>query len=68
MKKISRKLGENLKRVRDDKGMTQGDISRALGMDRSYISGVEKGKRNITIANVEKLAEALGVSPDELLK
>ena len=48
--------------------MSQGDLSRKLGMDRGYISGLENGKRNPTIATVGKLAEALEVSVIELLK
>ena len=48
--------------------MTQGDIHRATGMDRGYISRVESGLKNPTIFNLEKIANALGVKPDELLK
>jgi len=49
--------------------MTQGDICRKLGMDRSYMSAIENGKKNVTIAVLEKLANALDVSVvDELLK
>lgn len=68
MNKISKKLGRNIKRIREEKGMTQGDIHRATGMDRGYISRVESGLKNPTISNLEKIAEALKVSPDELLK
>lgn len=68
MKTISTKIGKNLKRIRTEKKMSQGDISRKLGMDRGYISSVENGKRNPTVATIEKLANALGVSVDELLK
>ena len=68
MKDISTKIGKNLKRIRTEKKMSQGDISRKLGMDRGYISGVENGKRNPTLATIQKLANALGVSADELLK
>ena len=69
MKKgISKKLGENIKRIRTEKGMTQGDIFRALKLDRGYVSSLESGKRNPTLAMIEKIAGALGVSVDELLK
>jgi len=68
MAKISKKLGNNLKRIRLAKGMSQGDICRATGMDRGYISRVESGQKNPTISNLEKIANALGVRPDELLK
>jgi len=68
MAKISKKLGNNLKMIRLEKGMSQGDICRASGMDRGYISRVESGQKNPTISNLEKIAMALKVSPDELLK
>jgi len=57
-----------MKRIRTKKKMSQGDIARALEVDRGYISNIENGKKNPTIATVAKIANALGVSADELLK
>lgn len=68
MAEISSKLGKNLKRIRTKNGMSQGDIARALKVHRAYISGIENGKRNPTLATIKKLSDALGVSADELLK
>ena len=68
MSKISQKLGQNIKQIRLRRKMSQGDICRAIAMDRSYMSAIESGKKNVTIAVVEKLARALDVSVDELLK
>lgn len=68
MDKISTKLGQNMKRIRAKKKMSQGDIARALEVDRGYISNIENGKKNPTIATLQKLANALSVSADELLK
>ena len=68
MAQISKKLGQNIKRIRLRRKMTQGDICRKLDMDRSYMSAIESGKKNITIAKLEELANALDVSADELLK
>lgn len=68
MVEISSKLGQNLKRIRTKKKMSQGDIARTLELHRAYISGIESGKRNPTLATIQKLADALGVSADELLK
>ena len=68
MANISSKLGQNMKRIRTKKNMSQGDIARALEVDRGYISNIENGKKNPTLATVAKIANALGVSPDELLK
>ena len=68
MNKISKQLGQNMRRIRAKKEMSQGDIARALKVDRGYISNIENGKKNPTIATIQKLANALGVSADELLK
>ena len=68
MDKISEQLGRNMKRIRSKKKMSQGDIARALEVDRGYISNIENGKKNPTLATIQKLANALGVSADELLK
>ncbi len=48
--------------------MSQGDICRALGFDRAQMSNIESGKGNPTLATIEKIAQALGVASDELLK
>lgn len=68
MKSESAKLGKNLKRIRTEKGITQGDIVRNLGVSRSFINNIENGKTNPTLATITKLARAVGVSVDELLK
>ena len=68
MKDEAQKLGENLKRIRTEKGITQGDIARALEMDKSFVSNIENGKTNPTLATIAKLAKAIGVSVGELMK
>jgi len=68
MAQISKILGQNIKRIRLKKRMSQGDICRAIDMDRSYMSAIESGKKNVTLVVLEKLANALDVSVDELLK
>ena len=67
MANISSKLGQNMKRIRTKKNMSQGDIARALEVDRGYISNIESGKKNLTLATIQKLADAIGVSASELL-
>ncbi|MSU54811.1 MAG: XRE family transcriptional regulator [Candidatus Staskawiczbacteria bacterium] len=64
----SKKLGQNMKRIRIAKQMTQGDICRKLGVDRAYISNVESGNKNPTLSTITKLAKALGVSVKDLLE
>jgi len=62
------KLGRNLKRIRTQKGISQGDIARTLKVGRSFITNIENGKTNPTLATIAKLAKAIGVSTNELLK
>jgi len=63
-----KKLGENLKRIRIKKNITQVEIAKTLGVDRSFVSNLENAKTNPTLATITSLAKALGVSTNELLK
>ncbi len=64
----AKKLGDNIRRIRLAKEMTQGDLCRKLGVDRGYMSNVESGKKNPTLSTIERIAKALGISSSELLK
>lgn len=68
MKTSAFKLGKNIKHLREQKEMSQGDICRAVGFDRAQMSNIEGGKGNPTLATIERIAHALGVTSDELLK
>ncbi|MDD3284074.1 MAG: helix-turn-helix transcriptional regulator [Patescibacteria group bacterium] len=68
MNKISKKLGQNLKKIRTQKGISQGDISRKLDMDRGYISRLENGMKNPTLSTIQKIADFLDVSVNDLMK
>jgi len=68
MSNEAQKLGQNLKRIRTGKGISQGDIVRKLGMPKSFVSNIENGKTNPTLATIAKLAKAVGVSIEELMK
>jgi DNA-binding XRE family transcriptional regulator len=64
----TKRLGKNIKRIREQKNMSQGDVCRATGLDRAQVSNIESGNGNPTLATIERLAGALGVTSDELLK
>ena len=68
MKNESAKLGLNLKRIRTKKEISQGDIARELGVSRGFVSTIENGKTNPTLSTITKIAKALNVSTNELLK
>ena len=68
MKDDAKKLGENLKKLRIKKDISQTELARILGVDRSFVSNIENGKNNPTLSTITSLAKALGVSTNELLK
>lgn len=65
---IRARLGQNVRRLREAKGWSQEDYADRAGIHRTYVSDIERGRRNPTITVVEKLARPLEVSPGELLR
>lgn len=61
-------FGLRLAEVRKAKGLSQERLALESGLARSYLGGVERGKRNIALLNIYRLAEALSVPPGDLLK
>lgn len=59
---IKTKIGDRIKELRKLKNMSQKDLAYSSDLDRSYIASVENGQRNISIKNIEKIADALNVS------
>lgn len=59
---IKLRFGNRLKSIRTALGYTQEGLALISGLDRSYIGGVERGERNISLLNIYKLASALNVS------
>lgn len=58
-------VGKRVKELRNNLGISQEELSDIANLDRTYITSVECGKRNISIVNVEKLANALKVTLSE---
>lgn len=61
-------LARNMRRLRKERDWSQEELAFQSGVHRTYLSGVERSERNIGIDNIEKIAKALRVTPDELLK
>lgn len=59
---IKERIGNRIKSLRESKTMSQKDLAYSADLDRSYIASVENGQRNISIVNIEKIINALGVS------
>jgi transcriptional regulator with XRE-family HTH domain len=60
-------LANNLRRLRAERGMTQEDLAFEANLHRTFVAHVERGVRNISIDNIEKLANALKIQSHELL-
>jgi len=60
-------VGRNVKRIRQERGLTQEQLAERSGFSQQYISGLEQGRRNPTIVSIYELAIALGVSHMELV-
>ena len=65
--KILSLFGEHIRGIRTAKGYSQEQLAGLADLDRTYISGIERGKRNVSLMNLVKLAKALDVLAHELL-
>ena len=65
---ILSQFGERIKMVRNERKMSQEKLAELSKLDRTYISSVERGKRNIGILNIIKIANALNVNACSLLE
>lgn len=65
---ITDKIGNRIRELRNQMGLSQEKFAQKIGMYRTYIASVELGKRNISIVNIEKIANGLNVSLSDLFK
>ena len=61
------RFGSKLRKVREKQGISQEKLAELAGLHRTYVSSVERGQRNISLVNIEKLAVALGVTMGKLM-
>ena len=61
-----RDFGDRLRALRLEAGISQEELADRSGLHRTYVSSVERGQRNIALANIHSLADALGVDVREL--
>lgn len=66
--KPSKTLGETVRRLREHEGISQEELADRCGLHRTYVGSVERGERNVSLANIVRLAKALNVSPPSLLE
>ena len=65
---ITKQFGARIRALRNAKGLSQEKFALSIDMDRTYYASVESGKRNISINNMAKIAQGLGISLEELFK
>ncbi|QOZ84705.1 MULTISPECIES: helix-turn-helix domain-containing protein [Chromobacterium] len=58
----------NVRRRRLELGLSQEELAEAAGVHRTYVGMLERGEKNVTIYNIERIAVALGVEPPRLLE
>lgn len=61
-------LGHALRELRQETAFSQERLAEAAGMHRTYVGGIERGERNVSFANILRLASALAVPPSVLLQ
>ena len=59
---IKEKVGKRIKQLREKNNMTQEVFAEKCGLDRTYITSLERGERNISIVNLEKISNAFNIS------
>ena len=65
---LQRAVGANLRRYRLERGLSQEAFAEFVGVHRTYMGGLERGERNLTLRSVERIADRLGVDPLGLLR
>ncbi len=65
---LQKKVGRNIRSYRQRRGLSQEAFAEALGVHRTYMGGLERGERNLTLRSLERIAEQMGVEVEELMR
>lgn len=66
-KALLERVGNSIRQLRTKSGLSQEGLAFASNLDRTYIGSVERGERNISVLNLQKIATALNTTPSKLL-
>lgn len=62
---ITEQVGNRIRFLRNQMGLSQEKLALKAGIDRTYLAGIESGKRNATLSSIEKIVNALEISPKD---
>ena len=65
---MQRRFGRRIKNLRKELGVSQENFASKIGMDRTYLASVEAGRRNISLNNINKIADGFNISLSSLFK
>jgi transcriptional regulator with XRE-family HTH domain len=64
---INEEVGLNIRRIREERGVTQEKLANLAGLHRAYVGQIERGEKNIGLKNLDRIAKALNVNMKVLL-
>ena len=65
---VKKRFGARLRKLRKAQKLSQEKVALKSGLDRSYLGQIERGESNVSLVNIERIAEALGVGAGELFR
>ena len=65
---IRMQFGVRVRHLRKERGLSQEAFAALCALDRTYIGGIERGERNVSLTNISKIASALDLSPSDLFR
>lgn len=65
---LQKKVGRNIRSYRQKRGLSQEAFAEVLGIHRTYMGGLERGERNLTLRSLDRIAEQMGVEVEELMR
>lgn len=65
---LQKKVGRNIRSYRQRRGLSQEAFGEVLGVHRTYMGGLKRGERNLTLHSLERIAEQMGVEVEELMR